>query len=52
MEIFKVSDRAYSKEDFISGEIVEIEGDSALVEFRTPGGGGCLPFKLDRKSVV
>lgn len=46
MEIFKVSDRAYSKEDFISGEIVEIEGDSALVEFRTPGGGGCLPFKL------
>lgn len=46
METFKVGDRVYSEEDFISGEIVEIEGDSALVEFTTPGGGGCLPFKF------
>lgn len=46
MEIFKVGDRVYSEEDFISGEIVEIDGDSALVEFTTSGGGGCLPFKL------
>lgn len=46
METFKVGDRVYSEEDFISGEIVEIDGDSALVEFTTLGGGGCLPFKL------
>lgn len=46
METFKIGDRVYSEEDFISGEIVEIEDDSALVEFRTPGGGGCLPFKI------
>lgn len=46
METFKVGDHVYSEEDFVSGEIVEINGDSALVEFRTPGGGGCLPFKL------
>lgn len=46
MENFKVGDHVYVKEDFISGEIVEIQEDSALVEFRTSGGGGCLPFKL------
>lgn len=46
MKTFKVGDHVYSEEDFISGEIVEIDGDSALVEFRTSGGGGCLPFKL------
>lgn len=46
METFKVGDCVYSEEDFISGEIVEIDGDSALVEFMTPEGGGCLPFKL------
>lgn len=46
METFKVGNRVYSEEDFISGKIVEIEGDSALVEFTTPGGGGCLPFKF------
>lgn len=46
METFKVGDLVYFEEDFISGEIVEIDGDSALVEFTTPVGGGCLPFKL------
>lgn len=46
METFKVGDRVYSEKDCISGEIVEIKGYTALVEFRTPGGGGCLPFEL------
>lgn len=46
METFKIGDRVYSEEDLISGEIVEIDDDSAFVEFTTPGGGGCLPFKL------
>lgn len=46
METFKVGDRVYADEDFIYGRIVEIDDDSALVEFRTSGGGGCLPYKL------
>lgn len=46
METFKVGDRVYSEEDFIYGEIVEIENDFACVEFRTARGGGCLPYKL------
>lgn len=46
METFKVGDRVYAEEDFIYGRIVEIEEDLAYVEFRTPGGGGCLPYKL------
>ena len=46
METFKVGDRVYAEEDFIYGRIVEINGDVAHVEFRTSGGGGCLPYKL------
>lgn len=46
METFKVGDRVYAEEDFIYGRIVEIEEDVAHVEFRTSGGGGCLPYKL------
>lgn len=46
METFKVGDHVYVDEDFIYGRIVEIEGDLAHVEFRTSGGGGCLPYKL------
>lgn len=46
METFKVGDRVYAEEDFIYGRIVEIEEDLAHVEFRTSGGGGCLPYKL------
>ena len=46
METFKVNDRVYAEEDFIYGRIVEINGDVAHLEFRTPRGGGCLPYKL------
>lgn len=46
METFKVGDRVYAEDDFIYGRIVEIEKDVAHVEFRIPGGGGCLPYKL------
>lgn len=46
MEYFKIGDRVYAEEDYIYGRIVEIEEDLAYVEFRTPGGGGCLPYKL------
>ena len=46
METFKVGDRIYAEEDFIYGRIVGINGDVAHVEFRTSGGGGCLPYKL------
>lgn len=46
MESFKIGDRVYAEEDYIYGRIVEIEEDLAYVEFRTPGGGGCLPYKL------
>lgn len=46
METSKIGDRVYAEEDFIYGKIVEIEEDLAHVEFRTPGGGGCLPYKL------
>lgn len=43
---FKIGDCVGVKDDFIEGEIVNIEEDVAYVEFRTAGGGGCLPFKL------
>lgn len=46
METFKIGDRVYAEEDFIYGKIVEIKEDLAHVEFRTSGGGGCLPYKL------
>lgn len=46
METFKIGDHVYVKEDFIDGEIVDIKEDVAYIEFRTPGGGGCLPFRL------
>lgn len=46
METFKVGDRVYAEEDFVYGRIVEIKEDVAYVEFRTSGGGGCLPYKL------
>lgn len=46
MEIFKIGDHVCVKEDFIDGKIVDIKDDMAYVEFRTAGGGGCLPFKL------
>lgn len=46
METFKVGNHVYAEEDFIYGRIVELDGDLAYVEFRTPGGGGCLPYKL------
>lgn len=48
MENFKVGDRVYVEEDFIYGRIVEIKEDEAYVEFRTSGGGGCLPYKLSK----
>lgn len=48
METFKVGDHVYVEEDFIYGRIVKIDGDLAFVEFRTPGGGGCLPYKLSK----
>lgn len=38
METSKVGDCVYAEEDFIYGRIVEIDGDSAHMEFRTPGG--------------
>ena len=46
METFKIGDHVYVKEDFIDGEIVDIKEDVAYVEFRTDGGGGCLPFEI------
>lgn len=46
METFKVGDRVYAEEHFVYGRIVEIKEDVAYVEFRTSGGGGCLPYKL------
>ena len=46
METFKIGDHVYVKEDFIDGEIVDIKEGVAYIEFRTPGGGGCLPFEL------
>lgn len=46
LESFKIGDHVYSEEDFIYGKIVEIGEDVALVEFRTSGGGGCLPYSL------
>ena len=42
---FKVGDQVTSN-DFVSGVIVEIEGEFAQVEFWTGNGGGCLPFYL------
>ncbi len=48
METFKVGDYVYSEEDFVSGKIVEIDGNSAYVEFTTSRGGGCLPFELSK----
>ncbi len=46
METFKIGDHVCVKEDFIDGQIVDIKEDIAYVEFRTSGGGGCLPFEL------
>ena len=46
METFKIGDRVSVKDDFIDGEIVDIKENLAYVEFRTAGGGGCLPYKL------
>lgn len=46
METFKIGDHVCVKEDFIYEQIVDIKEDIAYVEFRTSGGGGCLPFEL------
>lgn len=46
MDNFKIGDCVSVKDDFIEGEIVNIKEDVAYVEFRTAGGGGCLPFDL------
>ena len=46
METFKIGEHVSVKDDFIDGEIVDINEDVAYVEFRTDRGGGCLPFKL------
>lgn len=48
METFKVGDYVYSEEDFVSGKIVEIDGNSALVEFMILGDVGYLPFELSK----
>jgi len=44
METFKIGDHICIKNNFIEGIIVDIKEDVAHVEFRTAGGGGCLPF--------
>lgn len=41
---FKVGDWVYTS-DLYYGQIVEIEGDIAYVEYDTGTGGGCMPFK-------
>ncbi len=46
MESFKVGDFVSIKNDFIHGIIRDIKENLAYVEFRTDGGGGCLPFEL------
>lgn len=46
MENFKIGDHVSVKDDFINGKIVDIREGTAYVEFRTAGGGGCLPFEL------
>jgi len=46
METFKIGDRVSVKDYFIDGEIVDIKENLAYVEFRTAGGGGCLPFEI------
>lgn len=51
MEIFKVGDHVSVKDDFIEGKIVDIEEDVACVEFRTAGGGGCLPFDFQNWNI-
>lgn len=43
---FKIGDYVYSKDGWMAGTIVRIDGDTADVEFETAGGGGCLPFLL------
>lgn len=46
MEKFRVGDCVYIPEDYISGKIVKLQEDTAFVEFKTSGGGGCLQFEL------
>lgn len=41
MDKFRVGDKVYAS-DWCYGKIVEIEGDTAYVEFETERGGGCL----------
>lgn len=43
---FKVGDKVFAS-DWCEGVIVELENDTAYVEFSTIGGGGCLLFGLD-----
>ena len=44
--MFKVGDYVYAG-DWCSGTIVEIDGDTACVEFETGGGGGTIPFDIE-----
>ena len=46
MDKFNVGDKVYITEEGWEGKIVELHGNSAFVEFRTSGGGGCLEFDL------
>lgn len=44
--MFKVGDYVYAG-DWCSGTIVEIDGDTACVEFETASGGGTIPFDIE-----
>jgi len=46
MDKFSIGDKVYA-DDWWYGKIVEIEGNTAYVQFKTQRGGGCLPFKLN-----
>ena len=48
---FKVGDNVYVR-DWCEGTIVEINNDTATVEFSTDNGGGCLQFKLSELNLV
>ncbi len=52
MKNLKVNDVVYLEEELCVGNIVDIEGEIAYVEFATSGGGGCLPFQLSELKPV
>lgn len=50
--MFKVNDLVFIEELLAYGKIAELNHDSAIVEFTTGTGGGCLPFEISELKPV